>query len=164
VLRRPLESTQFTPWGFNERAVNYGLLPRWEPSGTISIMPLSSHSGVVSKSNFWIVSPGRLDFNSQRLCSIISRCSTIANDGSQRQACCHRSSSSYDSSNRQWRDSRNLPIQNAVIPVQRRLNFERIHKQLTIIFPNFAFPKVHKNAKLPWFAVPIMLQKLTLFA
>ncbi len=27
VLLRPIESTQFTSWGFSERAVNYGLLP-----------------------------------------------------------------------------------------------------------------------------------------
>jgi hypothetical protein len=47
-------------------------------------MPLSSHSGVVSKSSFWIVSPGRLDFNSQLPCSITSKCSTITNDDTQR--------------------------------------------------------------------------------
>jgi len=47
-------------------------------------MLLSSHFGVVSKSSFWIVSPGRLDFNSQQPCSIKSKCSTIANDGTQR--------------------------------------------------------------------------------
>jgi hypothetical protein len=58
--------------------------PRWEPSVIVSIMPLSSHSGVMSKSSFWIDSSGRLDFNSKRPCSITSRCSTIANDGTHR--------------------------------------------------------------------------------
>jgi len=46
--------------------------PRWEPLVIVSITPLSSHFGVVSKSNFWIVSPGRLDFNSQQPCPITS--------------------------------------------------------------------------------------------
>jgi len=47
---------------------------------------------------------------------------------------------------------------------QRKRNFEDIYKQLSVIFPEFAFPKVHENAEPSWFAVPIMIQKNSRFS
>jgi orotate phosphoribosyltransferase-like protein len=49
-----------------------------------SVREVAEELGVSGQSSFWIGSPGRLDFNSQRPYSITSRCSTIANDGTQR--------------------------------------------------------------------------------